>query len=223
MTSVGSMSTVWTVTPRSAAIARQVETLASWSRRRHDDLVTRLEGRPDRSAEMERERRHVRAELDLVRRGGTEQVGYRGVGLVGHRVGPPARGERTAGVRVRVAEVARDRVDHPLRDLGAARPVEEDGRPAVVLTGEGRELRPDSVDIEREHRDSCGVGGHRGYRSRCGSTGQDEGVPGGSPRPPDPTRYGSRPNHIADMPAPTTTSSRPAATSAKVTSWLSSV
>ena len=54
----------------------------------HDDLVAGLERRPDRPADVERQRRHVGAELDLVRRGGTEEVGDRGVGLGGHRVGP---------------------------------------------------------------------------------------------------------------------------------------
>ena len=79
------------------------------------------------------------------------------MGLGDDRVAPPAREERAVGVRVRLAVVARDRIDDRLRDLGAAGAVEEDDRPAVLLEREGREAGAERVDVE---------GGHRGPRGR---------------------------------------------------------
>ena len=54
------------------------------------------------------------------------------------------------------AVVVRDGVDHALRDLRAARAVEEGDGPAVLLAGEGRELGAQGIDIERGHRSSGG-------------------------------------------------------------------
>ena len=121
---------------------------------RDDDLVTRAERRADRSPEVKGQARHVLAELDLVGAGRTEEVGDRGVGFLDDRVGALAGRERPARVRVRVAVVADDRVDHPLRDLRATRSVEECDRPAILLAGERRELRPQGFDIEPGHLDS---------------------------------------------------------------------
>ncbi len=50
--------------------------------RRDDDLVARLQRRADRATDVERERRHVVAGLDLGGRAGVEEVGQRLVGLV---------------------------------------------------------------------------------------------------------------------------------------------
>ena len=75
-------STLRTVTPRSAAIASQVLTFASWSR-----VVTTISSPGPSVAPMDRPMcsvsvRHVVAELDLVRRRRAEEVGDRRVGLV---------------------------------------------------------------------------------------------------------------------------------------------
>ncbi len=72
----------------------------------HEDLVARAELPADRAGEREVQRRHVRAEHDLLRL--AAQEGGRGVPrLVDHRVGAPAGLEEAAGVRVRLAQVAR--------------------------------------------------------------------------------------------------------------------
>ncbi len=63
-------------------------------------------------------------------------------------VAPPARREGAAEVCVRVAQITGYRVDHGLRALGAAGPVEEGD-----AGGERREAGPDCVDVE-------GGGGH---------------------------------------------------------------
>ncbi len=61
---------------------------------RDDDLVPRPERRPDAAPDVEREARHVLAELDLIGRGGAHEVGDGGVGLLDDRVRELARRER---------------------------------------------------------------------------------------------------------------------------------
>ena len=112
-----------------------------------------------RAPDVEGERRHVVAELDLVRARGAEEVGHGRVGLVGHRVAELARRERATAVGVGVREVVADGVDHALRDLGAAGAVEERNGPTVLLTGEGRELGAQGIDIEGGHQDSVQLAG----------------------------------------------------------------
>ncbi len=105
----------------------------------HDDLVAGRERRRDRTADVERQRRHVRAELDLGRVGRAEHVGHRLVRLGDDRVAPAARQERPVGVRVRLAVVGGDGVDDRIGDLRPAGTVEVGDGPAVVLEREGRE------------------------------------------------------------------------------------
>ena len=155
MTSSSWMSTVRTVTSRSAAIARQVETFASWS-----SVVTTIsspacEGGADRPPDVQGQGRHVVAELDLLGARGTEEVGDRRVALVDHRVAQLARPEGAAGVGVHVAVVAADRVDHALRDLRPAGAVQEGDRAAVLLASQRRELGAQRLDVERRHQ--CSV------------------------------------------------------------------
>ena len=158
------MSTLWTVTPRSAAIAFQVETFASWSR-----VVTTTSSRGPSVAPMLRPMCRVRLDMfwpNLISSGDAapEEVGDRGVRLLDHRVGLGARRERALVVRVHVAVVADDGIDHALRDLRAAGSVEERDRAAVLLAGERGELGAKGIDIEAGeggHRGS-GVGGHQG-------------------------------------------------------------
>ena len=131
---------------------------------------------------------------------GAEEVGDGRVRLGRHRVGRLTGRERAAGVRVHVAVVAGDGVDHPLRDLRAARAVEEDRRPAVLLPGEGRELGPQGVDIEGGHRDSGSVEWLDRERTRLAAH------PGAAPRPlrqpAEPDRREPGPEHDQQEPCP---------------------
>ena len=135
---------------------------------RDDELVARLHARGDRARDVHRERRHVRAELDLVRARRVEQVRERRVRLVEDRVGPLGRGERAAVVRVRGPVVVAHRLDHGVRDLRAARAVEERHRPPLVLEGEGGEPGAQGVDVERRHGDLGRWAGTRCYRRSPG-------------------------------------------------------
>ena len=132
--------------------------------RRDHDLVARTQGRPDRSPDMERQARHVLAELDLVRARRPEEVGDRGVGLIDDRVAEAARRERPARVGIRVAVVATDRVDDPLRNLRPTGSVEERHRSAVLLASEGPGTGPGG---RRRRRRASGLlvvrVGPRGY------------------------------------------------------------
>jgi hypothetical protein len=101
---------------------------------------------------MERQRGHVRAELDLrcVRR--AEQVGHRLVGLVDRRVAPAAGQEGAVVVRVRRPVIGRDRLDDRFGDLRAAGAVEQRDGPAVLLDGEGGKTAAERLDVEGGHR-----------------------------------------------------------------------
>ena len=106
-----------------------------------EDLVPGAQRAPERAGEHEVERRHVLAEDRLVGRAAEER--RRGdVGEVEERVAAHARGERAAEVGVRLAQVAGDRVDHGIRALRPAGPVEEGGRrPGARRSGRGRRPR----------------------------------------------------------------------------------
>ena len=109
---------------------------------RDEDLVAGRERAAERPREREVERRHVLAEDRLLGPAAEEARGGR-VRLLDELVAAAAGGERTAEVRVRLAQVGGDRVDHALRALRPAGRVEEgDAR------GEGREARPDRVEVE---------------------------------------------------------------------------
>ena len=110
---------------------------------RDEDLVARLELPPERAREHEVQRRHVRAEDDLLGLPADESRSGR-AGLFDNGVGAPARREEAAGVRVRLAEVAGDRLDHLVGNLGPAGAVEERRR-----AGERREARADGGDVEQ--------------------------------------------------------------------------
>ena len=109
---------------------------------RHEDLVAGGELPADRSREREVDRRHVRAEDDLLR--AAPEKGAAGApGLVDEHLGPPARLVGAADVRVRLTEVARDCFNDRVRYLGPARPVEEREGPV-----ERREAATDGRDVE---------------------------------------------------------------------------
>ncbi|HWH05698.1 MAG TPA: hypothetical protein VNT23_04605 [Gaiellaceae bacterium] len=110
---------------------------------RHDDLVARAQGSREGPCEHEVERGHAGAEDRLVRMA-AEEAARRLARPVDQRVGADARREGRTGVRVVLAQVARDRVDHRVRHLSAGCAVEEGGRPV-----EGREARPHRLHVER--------------------------------------------------------------------------
>ena len=128
---------------------------------RHHDLVAGRQRRTDRPAHVERQRGHVRPELDRRGVGRAEQVGHREVRLVGDRVVPLAGREGASGIRVRLAVVGGDGLDDSVRDLRPAGSVKEDERPAVVQLGQGREAAADRLDVEVDHRtvpSACRIG-----------------------------------------------------------------
>ena len=94
---------------------------------RDEDLVAGAQRPAERSREHEVQRRHVLAEDRLAglaaqeRRGGEVRLGQQ-------RVAAAARGEGAAEVRIRLAQIAGDRLDHRVGALRASRPVEERGR-----------------------------------------------------------------------------------------------
>ena len=109
---------------------------------RDEDLVPARERPPERACEREVERGHVLAEDRLLGAAAEEARGG-GVRELDELVAAAAGGERAAEIRVRLAQVGGDRVDHRLRALRPARRVEEGdaGR-------ERGELRPGRVDVE---------------------------------------------------------------------------
>ena len=117
-----------------------------------DDLVARLERARDRVREQEVERRHVRAEGDLVGVA-ADEVGDRRSPGIDHVVRGSARAERAAEVRVVALEVAEHGVEHLARHLRAARPVEVGDEAPVLARGERGEASTDRGQVElRGHR-----------------------------------------------------------------------
>ena len=110
---------------------------------RHEHLVRRLELPGERPGEEEVERGHALAERDLLRRTAEERACL--LPRTGHeRVRPAGRLVGRADVGVVRPEIGRDRVDHLVRALRPARPVEEREPPV-----ERREARADRVDVEQ--------------------------------------------------------------------------
>jgi hypothetical protein len=102
--------------------------LASWSRR-----VTRISSPGPNVRASERlmcrcERGHVVAENDLLRAGGVQEVGHRGVGLVQDGIGFSAGLERAFMIGVALQQIALDAFGRLPGDLRPAGVVEEDSR-----------------------------------------------------------------------------------------------
>jgi hypothetical protein len=93
---------------------------------RDQDFIAGLEFAADRARNRERQRCHVGAEGDFVGVA-VQEVGHGGAGFGDHGVGVAAGGIGSAGVGIVAAQVAGDGVDDALRDLCAARTVEECG------------------------------------------------------------------------------------------------
>ena len=110
---------------------------------RAHDLVPLPQLSAERPREQEVERRHALPEGNLVRMAGEEAAGG-GAGTLDQLDGANARLVRRADVRVVLAQVSRDRLDHLVRALRPARPVEE-REPAV----ERAIARADGSDIQQ--------------------------------------------------------------------------
>jgi hypothetical protein len=107
-----------------------------------ENLVTFAQRSSDRPRQHEVQRRHVRAEQRFSRLAAQERRGGE-TRLLEQRVAAATVAEGAAEVRVRLAEVRRDRLDDRIRHLRAARRVEECRRPA-----ECGEPAADGVDVE---------------------------------------------------------------------------
>ncbi len=108
---------------------------------RADDLVALAQLPAERAGQHEVEVGHARPE-DRLFRGASEEARGRCARLFDERPASPARFELAADVRVRLAEVVRDRVDHRVGNLRPGRPVEERVRPL-----ERGEPRADRLDV----------------------------------------------------------------------------
>ncbi len=115
---------------------------------REQNLVAGAEVAADSAADRERQRSHVLPEDDFVRIA-AQEISHRGaragddlVGLATGRVLP-------VGIGVAGFQIMRNGVDHALRDLRAARAVEESWGTAVDRARERGELRADPREIER--------------------------------------------------------------------------
>jgi hypothetical protein len=128
----------------------------------HHDLVAGSQRRADGARDVEGERRHVRADRD-VGAVHAEEVAESRMGIADDGLGSPGGQECTASIRVRLAVVAGDCIDHRLRDLRPARAVEEGQRRAVLGQRQGREAGAYRVDVEggRHPGDASGSGGGR--------------------------------------------------------------
>ena len=109
----------------------------------HEHLVARLQLAGESPREEEVERGHALAEGDLVARAAEERAGLL-VGEIDERRGAARRLVGGADVRVVVAHVAGDGVDHLVGALRAAGAVEE-GEPAL----QRREARANGGDVEQ--------------------------------------------------------------------------
>src|SRR6185369_10297215 len=63
-------------------------------------------------------------------------------------VGQDAGGEGAVGVGIRSREISAHRFDHPAGDLAPGRAIEVDGGKLAFPALEGRELRPEALDVE---------------------------------------------------------------------------
>ena len=140
------MSTKRTVRSRSWASSSHGDTLASWSSFVQRISSPGLEVPAGGAREREAERGHVRAEDGLLGRQPRKRAAVSRARCV-ERLGAAARLVRPADVRVRLAQVGGDRVDHLVRHLGAAGGVEED---EVAL--ECAEPGADGGDVEAHAR-----------------------------------------------------------------------
>ncbi len=120
---------------------------------RDEDLVPGAQRAADGAREHEVECRHVLAE-DRLGRIAVQERASREPRLCEERVALPACSERAAEVRVRLAQIVRDRVDHRIRALCPSWSVEERGR-----TLQRGEAGADGFDVE-------GDGAHRSGRYR---------------------------------------------------------
>ena len=102
-----------------------------------ENLVPGSQLPADRPAELKSQRGHVRTHDDLPRRPGIQKVLHGFMGRHEDRITFPAGAEGPAMVGVGVGQVAGNRVDDSLRNLGAPRTVEKNRRAAGIFQGQG--------------------------------------------------------------------------------------
>src|SRR5580693_653567 len=115
---------------------------------REHDLVLRTKLAPNRAADGESQRSHVRTENDLIRIT-AQKVRHRGTRARDYRVGAAAGRIGAASIGVAALQIIRNRVDDTLRNLGSARPIEERCGMSVNGLSERRELGANPIQIKR--------------------------------------------------------------------------
>ena len=113
----------------------------------------RLPGSRERAAQRKRQRRHVRAERNLLRTLGSDEVRDRPMRVREHRVARLRGRKRPAAIRVAVQQIIGDRLGDPARRLAARGPVEEDRGPPRDLSLKAGEPRANRID--RKCRGHC--------------------------------------------------------------------
>ena len=130
--------------------------------RRDDDLVALAQRACERPGQKEVERGHTRPEGDLLGRAAEERARPL-VGALDDLVRLAAGLVGRADVGVRVAQVARDRVDHLVGTLSTARAVEECEWPLQC-----REARAHGLDVEERRAHAAGCAVMRREATGCG-------------------------------------------------------
>ncbi len=106
----------------------------------NDDLIAGIPEGGDSPAHGERQRRHIRAEDDLIGIASSEEIGHRPLGLGDNLIAFPAGDKTTAMIGVVIGKMIRNSIDDALRHLAAGGAVEVYGGLTVDDSGKGGEL-----------------------------------------------------------------------------------
>ncbi len=113
----------------------------------HQQLVPALQLPTQGATQGEGQRRHVGAEDHFIACA-VEEVRHGGTRIGNHLISALTGDERPAGVCIVPGKIIGDRVNHALRDLRAARGIEEHGRPPVHRLMQRRKLSPHPIHIQ---------------------------------------------------------------------------
>ena len=117
----------------------------------HDDLISRPPGSCERSAERERQARHVLAEHDFIGVVGSEQIGNGAMCFLNEGSDLSTGGKQSAFIGISMREAIGHGINHDLRHLASAGFVEERGGLPTYLPSKSRELPPTGLDIQAAH------------------------------------------------------------------------
>ena len=112
-----------------------------------DDLVAWPPGPSQSAGQRQRQRCHVGAKGDCARIVAADEIRSRLVSGREHVIALATGGKQTSMIRVVLNVVSTHRVDHSLWHLSSRRTVEEGRRIITSLTGEGRELTANFVEV----------------------------------------------------------------------------